>query len=124
MFQDIFLKVSYGSFSLFLSEEGVTRRNVGDYYCHLFHHPFVSQIKFYPENMRELIIEVDGKDTFGGESMSKFNKSQQGTNPFDRLSFWLKHLIRSQVAGDIQVSVGVYFCNRPHLIYGTEKMMC
>ena len=29
-------QVSYGSFSLFLSEEGVTRRNVGDYYCHLF----------------------------------------------------------------------------------------
>ena len=42
-------KVSYGSFSLFLSEEGVTRRNVGDYYyCHLFRHPFVSQIKIYP----------------------------------------------------------------------------
>ena len=43
-----FPKVSYGSFSLFLSE-GVTRETVGDYYCHLFRHPFVSQIKIYPE---------------------------------------------------------------------------
>ena len=29
-----------------LSEEGVTHRNVGDYYCHLSRHPFVSQIKY------------------------------------------------------------------------------
>ena len=29
----------------FLSAEGVTHRNVGDYYCHLFRHLFVSQIK-------------------------------------------------------------------------------
>ena len=71
--------------------------------------------------MRELIIKVDGKDTFGGESMNKVNKSLQCTNPFDWLSFWLMHLIRSQVAGNIQVSVGVYFGHRPHLIYGTEK---
>ena len=34
---------------IFLSEEGVTHRNVGDYSCHLFRHPFVSQIKIYPE---------------------------------------------------------------------------
>ena len=33
----------------FLSEEGVTHRNVGDYSCHLFRHPFVSQIKIYPK---------------------------------------------------------------------------
>ena len=29
-----------------LSEEGVTHRNVGDYYCHLSRHPLVSQIKY------------------------------------------------------------------------------
>ena len=29
-----------------LSEEGVTHRNVGDCYCHLSRHPFVSQIKY------------------------------------------------------------------------------
>ena len=29
-----------------LSEEGVTHRNVGDYYCHLSRHPFVSQINY------------------------------------------------------------------------------
>ena len=32
--------------SVCYSEEGVTHRNVGDYYCHLSRHPFVSQIKY------------------------------------------------------------------------------
>ena len=34
---------------IFLSKEGVAHRNVGDYSCYPFRHPFVSQIKIYPE---------------------------------------------------------------------------
>ena len=53
--------------------------------------------------------------------MRKFNKFLEGNVPFDSLSFWLLHPIRSQVAGDIHGSVGVSFGNRQHPIYGTEK---
>ena len=34
-----------------LSEEGVTHRNVGDCYCHLSRHPFVSQIKYIDDSL-------------------------------------------------------------------------
>ena len=39
-----FLKSQLRILPILLSDEGVTHRNVGDYSCHLFRHPFVSEI--------------------------------------------------------------------------------
>ena len=61
-----------------LSEEGVTHRNVGDCYCHLSRHPFVSQIKYI------LLEHLLGSSTcvcvcvcFGSKSAALISKDGQ-----------------------------------------------
>ena len=62
-----------------LSEEGVTHRNVGDYYCHLSRHPFVSQIKY-------IVKKIDPFRSGGEHSRTGGEHSPRRSSDFDKIA--------------------------------------